>query len=293
LPPNGEESVTLTVDVPDDATSGRYDIVVTGTSRADASKTGSSVASVKVSSGSTSGSYGLDIQPRLVSRGMAPGGSASVSLTVSNTGTARDTLDLSKMGDASSWAVLQPISLDLTGGSTGTVDVSINVLAGTTAGRYVVTVRATSRGDSTKRTESNISIDVATPEEPPKIVSVNHEPLSPTSKDVITITAVVSGTSISYVEITYTEGTTTHPTQRMTSAGSSTYSYAIGPFKADTVIKYKVKVSTSSGKSATSGESSFVVKKAPVKDESTPGFELLGALAAVGVCAIVLGRRRN
>jgi hypothetical protein len=80
----------------------------------------------------------------------------------------------------------------------------------------------------------------------------------------------------------------------MTPAGSSSYTLAIGPFKADTVVKYRVKVYASSGRTAQSNEQSFVVKKAPVSESNTPGFDALLAVMALGACAAVcLGRTRR
>jgi uncharacterized membrane protein len=291
LPPNGEEAVTLTVSVPSEADPGRYDFTVKGTSRGDSTKTASSSAAVIVT-GQSAASFGVDIQPGQMSRALTPGGAASVSLGVNNTGNTNDTMDLSKTGDASSWAILEPLSMALDAGGQGTVVVDISVPTSAGAGRYTLTVRATSRGDSTKRSDSVITIDISVPEAPPRIDTVSRTPEKPTSKEIVTITLVTSGTAPSYAEITYTEGTVAHAAQKMTKSGS-TFTYSMGPLKADTLVKYTVTVYTTSGKSNRSAEYSFTVKAAPSAAQPTPGFGALAALvASVAVALVVLRRRR-
>jgi hypothetical protein len=291
LPPNGEEAVTLTVSVPSETDPGRYDFTVKGTSRGDSTKTESSAAAVNVI-GQSAASFGVDIQPRQMTRALTPGDSAMVSLTVNNTGNTNDTFDLSKTGDASSWALLEPLSMPLDASGQGTVTVDISVPASATASRYTLTVRATSRGDSTKRSDSVITIDISIPEEPPKIDMVSRTPDKPTSKEVVIITLVTSGTASSYAEITYTEGAVSHAAQKMAKSGN-TFTSSIGPFKADTLVKYTVTAYTASGKSNRSAEYSFTVKAAPASEQPTPGFGALAAVIATGAIAIVVWRRRR
>lgn len=290
LPPNGEEAVTLTVSVPSEVETGRYDFVIKATSRGDATKTTSVAAAVKVAGQSTA-VYGVDIQPRQATRVLAPGGSATITLTVNNTGNINDTIDFSKTGDASAWALLQPISLSLDSLQQGTVNVDVELPASTTSDRYTLTVRATSRGDGTKRADSVITIDVSIPEEPPKIDTVTRTPDKPTSKEVVTVSVVASG-SLSYAELTYTEGTVAHAAQRMAKSGT-TFTYSMGPFKATTFVKYQVTVYSPTGKSNRSVEYSFTVKAAPTTEQPTPGFETLAAVAAIGIIALVAIRRRR
>jgi hypothetical protein len=291
LPPNGEEAVTLTVSVPAETDAGRYDFTVKGTSRGDSTKSGTSLAAVKVT-GQSPASFGVDIQPKQMSKALTPGSSTSVSIAVNNTGNTNDTFDLSKTGDASSWALLLPISLSLDAGSQGNVAVDISVPSSATASRYTLTVRAASRGDSTKRSDTVITIDISIPEEPPKIDMVSRTPEKPTSKEVITVSAVSSGTTASYAEITYTEGTVAHAAQKMSKSGN-TFTYPMGPFKADTLVKYQVTVYTASGKWNRSAEYSFTVKAASAAEQPTPGFELLAVMLAMVVIAALGFRKRH
>jgi hypothetical protein len=293
LPPNGEDTVTLTVSVPSDAQDGRFDFTVKGTSRADSSKGSSSVCAVKVTGASTA-TYGVDVSPRVYNRGLSPGASATITIGLNNTGTAADTFDLSKTGEASGWAEMTPISIQLESGASGQVAVKIDVPQ-SASGSYGLTVRATSRGDNTKRSECSMTFNVQVPEEPPKITSLSATPLDATSKDIITVTAAVAGTSISKVELTFIENGATHSPQPMQKSGS-TWTAQIGPFKAKTVIKYKVTATSSSGLKNTSVELTFTVKEAPKPVQQTPGFGALGALAAAAAAASVAfatGKRRR
>lgn len=292
LPPNGEDTVTLTVSVPAEAQTGRVDFTVKGTSRADSSKTSTAQCTVKVTGASTA-SYGVDVSPRVMTRGFSPGGTAAITIGVSNTGTAVDTFDLSKTGDASGWAEITPISVELEPGASGSVAVDIKVPS-SASGIYTLTVRATSRGDNTKKSECEMTFNVQVPEEPPRVTSVSATPLDATSKDPVTITASVTGSSISKVELTFTEDGVSHPAQAMQKEGS-TYKAQIGPFKAKTVIKYKVTATSSSGLKNTSVELSFTVKEAPKPVQQTPGFGALSAVAAAAAAATVAAafRRRR
>jgi len=290
LRPNGEEAVTLTVSVPSGTDAGRYDFTVKGTSRGDSSKTASSAAAVNVV-GQGAASFGVDIGPKQMSKSLSPGNSTSISLTVTNSGDTNDTFDLSKTGDASSWALLDPLTMALDAGSQGTVAVNINVPSSAGAGRYTLTVRATSQGDSTKRSDSVITIDLTVPEVPPKIDSVTRAPDKPTSKEIVTVTVVTSGTSASYVEITYTEGTVVHAAQKMVKSGT-TFTYTMEPFKADTLVKYYVTAYTASGKSTRSAEYTFTVTAAPAAKQPTPGFGALAAAFTLVAALVILMRRR-
>jgi hypothetical protein len=293
LPPNGEDTVTLTVSVPGDAPTGRVDFSVKGTSRADASKSATSQASVRVTGASTD-TYGVKVTPGVITRGFAPGGSASLTIGVENTGTVKDTFDLSKTGDASGWAELSTISVELAAGASGSVTVTINVPA-SASGRYSLTVRATSRGDAARKGECVMTFDVQVPEEPPRVTSLSATPIGATSKDLITIVASVTGSSVSKVELSYTTDGTTHPLMTM-AKGGSTYSAQIGPFKAKTVVKYKVTATSASNLKNTSVELSFTVKEAPKAGEQTPGFgtpAVLSAAAAAAATVAVSCRRRR
>jgi len=291
LPPNGEEAITLTVSVPSDAEAGRYDFVVRGTSRGDSSKTSTSSAAVNVV-GEGTASYGVDISPRQLSRALSPGNEASISLTVNNTGDASDTFDISKTGDASAWALLDPLNMTLDAGGQGMVIVDIRVPTAAGAGRYTLTVRATSSGDGTKRSDSIITLDITVPEAAPTIANVSRSPDRPTSKEIVTVTLISSGSAASYAEITFTEAGVAHAAQRMTKTGN-TFTFPLGPFKKDTLVKYYVTAYSSSGKSNRSAEYSFTVRAPSTTPTPTPGFgALLVLVAAAGAAAIVLGRRR-
>lgn len=292
LPPNGEDTVTLTVSVPSDTATGRFDLTVTGTSRADSSKTSSSQATVKVTGASTA-TFGVDITPKLMTRGFSPGGTATLTINVSNTGTGTDTFDLSKTGDASGWAEIVPISVELAAGASGSIAVDLKVPSSAAADRYTLTVRATSRGDNTRRSECVMTFDVSLPEEPPRVTSVSATPIDATSKDIVTITAAVTGSSIDRVELSYYEDAVFHPALKMQKAGS-TYTMQIGPFKAKTVIKYKVTVTSTSGAKNVSAEQSFTVKAAPQTAQQTPGFgAMLAVLAVAAAVAVTFGTRRR
>jgi PGF-CTERM protein len=136
-----------------------------------------------------------------------------------------------------------------------------------------------------------ITIDISVPEAPPRIDNVSRTPEKPTSKEIVTVTLVTSGTTPSYAEITYTEGTVAHPAQKMAKSGN-TFTYSMGPFKADTLVKYTVTAYTASGKSNRSAEYSFTVKAAPAAAQPTPGLGALVALVAMGAMALVVRRRR-
>jgi hypothetical protein len=291
LPANGEDTVTLTVSVPSDATTGRVDYTVKGTSRADSSKTSTSLASVKVTGVSTD-TYGVDVAPKQVTRAFQPGGTATITIGVSNTGTGTDTFDMSKTGDASGWAQIASISIELAAGATGQVAVDINVPSAAAAARYTLTVRATSRGDNTQRSECVMTFDVSLPEEPPRVNTVSATPIDATSKDIVTITASVSGSSIDRVELTYSEGPTTHPVLKMQKSGS-TYTMQIGPFKAKTVIRYQVTAYSTTGAKNVSAEQNFTVKSPPQTAQQTPGFGALPVLAVVALCALAVVRRKR
>mgnify|MGYP001389390727 CR=1 FL=1 len=137
-----------------------------------------------------------------------------------------------------------------------------------------------------------MTFDVQLPEEPPRVTSVSATPIGATSKEVITITATVTGSSIDRVELGYFEDTVSHPVQKMTKSGS-TYTIQIGPFKAKTVIKYKVTAYSTSLAKNTSAELSFTVKAAPQPAQQTPGFEALPVLAVVAFCAFAIMRRKR
>ena len=289
LPPSGEEVVTLSVSVPADSESGRYDLKVNAVSSGDPAKTATSTATVKVTGKSTA-VFGVGVQPATATRSLSAGGSATVSLTVNNTGNTNDTIDLSKTGDAAGWAVLEPLSLELDAGQIGIVSVSIIVPPSTVAGQYALTVRATSRGDNTRRSESVITLDLTVPEEPPKLDMVSRTPENVTSKDLVIVTVVASGSSLSYANITYTEGSVSHPAQKMVKDGS-TFTYSMGPFKESTLVKYTVTVYSTAGRSNRSAEYSFIVKAPPKTDDQAPGFELLWVVAAAGMAAAALSRK--
>ena len=293
LPANGEDTVTLTVTVPVESESGRVDFTVKGTSRADSSKTSTSQAFVDVTGASTV-TYGVDVSPKVMTRNISPGATASITIGVSNIGTGKDTFDMSKTGDAASWAFVQPSSLELEAGASGTVTIDLKVEETAAASTYIVTVRATSRGDSSQRSEFGLTLNVQLPEEPPRVTSLSATPIDANSKQVITITASVSGTSIARVELSYYQDLTFHPAQNMTKSGG-TYIMQIGPFKAKTVIKYKVTATSASGLKNISAELSFTVKAAPQPAQQTPGFgSMLAALAvAVAVSATLVVRRRR
>ncbi len=285
LEPNGEDFTTLTVVVPQDASTGEYDFTVTGSSRGDPTKTSTTQAVVKVS-GEPQLSYGVDIQPGNTTRQLAPGDSTTVGLVVTNTGSAADTYDLSKTGNASGWAVVSPLSLQLGPLETGSVEVRLDVPSSTGAGVYIVTVRATSRGDTSQRSDARIALEVLIPEEPPKVTMVSHSPSDPTSKDAVTVTAVASGTAITRAELNYSENGESRGPVRMTRSGAS-FTAQLGPFKSKTVVKYYVTVYSESGESNRSAEYTFTVKAAPAKGEETPGFgALLVACAALVVAEL-------
>ncbi|MEM2869793.1 MAG: hypothetical protein QW379_05160 [Thermoplasmata archaeon] len=284
-----EDYTTLTVTVPGDANTGDYDYTVRGTSRADPSKYSEARARVRVS-GQAAPSYGVKIQPAEMGRTVAPGGSASFDLIVTNTGSAEDIFDLSKTGNASGWALVSPISLRLGPSEEGFVSVRVDVPSSAGAAEYIVNVRATSRGDTTQRAEARLIIEVQLPEEPLRITMVSHFPNSPTSKDVVTITAVVSGTSVSRAEVTYIENGVSHGPERMSRNGT-TFVIQLGPFKAKSEVKYFVTAYSESGKSNRSEERSFTVRAAPSQTGGgAPGFETL--LVTGAVLLIVIVRRR-
>ena len=293
LPPNGEDTVTLTVSVPAESESVRIDFTVKGTSRADSSKTSTSQASVDVTGASTV-TYGVDVSPKLMTRGISPGGTATISLGVNNIGTGTDTFDLSKTGDAASWALVQPVSLELEAGASGTVAIDLSVPDTAAADTYVLTVRATSRGDNAQRSEFVLTLNVQQPEVPPRVTSLSATPIDATSRSVITITATVNGTAIKKVEMSYFQDTTFHPAQPMLKTGSI-YTIQIGPFVAKTVIKYKVTVTSESGLTNTSAELSFTVNAPPQAAQQTPGFGSMLAVLAVAAAAaatLVVRKRR-
>jgi hypothetical protein len=119
---------------------------------------------------------------------------------------------------------------------------------------------------------------------------VSRAPENVTSKDLVTITAVAAGSSLSHAEVTYTEGSTSHAAQRMTRSGS-TFTYTMGPFKESTMVKYTVTVYSTTGLSNKSAEYSFIVKAPPKADDESPGFELLWVVAAAGVAMAAFSRK--
>ena len=292
LPANGEDTATLTVSVPGDSQAGRYDFTVKAASRSDPSQFASAQATVKVT-GQGSASYGVDVEPSLITKLMSPGDSATITVVVNNTGTANDTYDLSMTGDASAWgATVQPVSLKLNAGATGQVEVLVTAPGATPAGTYSLTVRATSRGDSTKRSECAITFNVQVPEVPPSINSVSATPADPGSKDLITITAVVTGSSIDHVDVSYFENAVSHQAQRM-NKNANTYILQIGPFKEKTVIRYQVTAYSTSGKTNVSNQQNVTVKANPPAAQQTPGFGALAVAAAAGAVAVLGFRRRR
>ncbi|MGQ9582954.1 MAG: COG1470 family protein [Thermoplasmatota archaeon] len=287
LEPNGEDFTTLTVSVPQDASTGTYEFNVTGTSRGDPTKSSAAEAVVRVS-GEHQVSYGVDIQPSSQTRQLAPGESTTVGLLVTNTGSASDIYDLSKTGNASGWAVISPLSIQLGPLETGAVNVKVDVPSSTGAGTYIVNVRATSRGDTSQRGDAQITLEVSTPEEPPRVTMVSHSPADPTSRDAVTVTAVASGTAISRAELNYSENGESRGPIKMTRSGTS-FTAQLGPFGAKTVVKYYVTVYSESGKSNRSADYTFTVRAAPVKSNETPGF---GALLVAGATLLATGLRR-
>jgi hypothetical protein len=291
LPANGEDTATLTVSVPSDTQAGRYDFTVKAVSRSDPTQTATAQATVKVTRQS-SASYAVGVAPKLITQTINQGNTATLAINVTNTGTANDTYDLSKTGDAAGWATLQTISVALDAGATGQVDVDVTVPGATPAGTYTLTVRATSRGDTTKRSDCTFTFNVQVPEVPPAITSLSATPSVPTSRDLLTVTAVVTGSSIDHVDLGYYENAVFHQAQRMT-RNANTYTMQIGPFKEKTIIRYKVTAYSTFGKTNSSNEQTVTVKANPPQAQQTPGFEALALLSVLALAAAAGIRRKR
>jgi uncharacterized membrane protein len=93
------EDITLTVNVPSDATAGEYTISVLGTSQGDSSKSDeiSTITTVEAFT------YGVDLTPEYQEKTLETEDSHTFTITVTNTGNTQEAIDLTVTGSAQSW----------------------------------------------------------------------------------------------------------------------------------------------------------------------------------------------
>jgi uncharacterized repeat protein (TIGR01451 family) len=156
LNPGETGTLTVIVDIPAGATLGDVDVTtVTATSTFDGSVSDSADLTTTVVA------YGVDLEADQSGQG-APGDTVTYTLTVENTGTTTDTIDLVVAGNA--WATtLSDNSVTLAAGDSATIVVSVVISGTATNGESdVATVTATSQGDPTQTDSVTVTTTAVT-----------------------------------------------------------------------------------------------------------------------------------
>ncbi len=138
--------VAVTVEVPEDAAAGDYDMAtVTATSVNDPSATAAyDLTTLTTTAGAV---YGVALAPVTAAQSGMPGTVVSYTLTVTNTGNITDVFSFTASGDK--WTVVLPSPVTLDMGESADVMVTVEIPSDAAAGANdVVTITATSTGDA-------------------------------------------------------------------------------------------------------------------------------------------------
>jgi uncharacterized membrane protein len=228
LMPGSDETITLTLNIPNDAPSGNIETIIKGVSLGDSSKFCELVFTTTVKSYI----FDLDLSPENQYVIMNPGDYDEYSISVENTGNTQETINLEISGSKADWVVLDMDEITLKDGTYEDVIINIIVPAKTTPGSYTITIKGVINEDPTIFDSVKIKITVSEPSPTTDdivISEVNYRPDNPTKDDIITITATVIGEDIDSIELEYYNGTTKPISLTMFSQRNDQYSVDIGP----------------------------------------------------------------
>jgi len=145
LAAGGTASITVTVPVPADA-GGTSDVVtITAVSQADAAATDS----LDLTTTAAEATRGVDLTTADAAEEALPGQSATYTLTLTNTGDAADSFDLTASGNTWPGVIISPATVtNLAAGGTASITVTVPVPADAGGASDVVTITAVSQADA-------------------------------------------------------------------------------------------------------------------------------------------------
>ncbi len=258
------EDITLTVDVPSDASGGDYPIFVKGTSQGNPSFYDEITLTTTVEPYI----YDVDLEPENQDDSVEKGDNVEFTINVKNTGNVQEIINLTIYGSNFFWASLSDYNLDLEIGGDQNVILTIDVPSNADAEEYSFTVIGYCEADSSIHDDVEVSITVTEPNII-TITDVTHSPENPTKNDTITVTATVTGDNIQSVNLDYCQGETCFAPVTMQSVGNDQYSGTFGPLDFGS-YQYEVRVKDNSGNTYKSGKYDFAVSSGsqPTQDDT-------------------------
>lgn len=259
LQQGSSQDITLTVDVPEDASGDDYQIYVKGTSQGDTSVfdevTTTTIVEPYI--------YGVDLEPEYQEETIEIGDSVQFTITVTNTGNTQETIQFSLSGDApQTWASLSHNTLNLESGASQDVTLTVDVPHSAETDDYYYTVKAACEEDGSAIDEVSVKVTAVEPGTI-TISDVTHSPSAPTTNDEITVTATVIGDNIQSVYLDYFKDATSFGPIQMQSIGNDQYSATFGPLEAGE-YEYEVRAEDYNGNDYKSGKSALTVSEVQI-----------------------------
>jgi uncharacterized membrane protein len=146
LGPSDSITITLTFDVPSGANGGYYNNTVTGTSRGNQSEFHEILFAMNV----IPFIYDVELTSDNTELTVRPGQAAVYNIMVTNTGNTDDVITLELLGSQSDWGDLSPTSVSLSAGGSEEVTLGVDVPSSAPGGDYIIEVRGTCSGDTSK-----------------------------------------------------------------------------------------------------------------------------------------------
>jgi len=156
LAPGATVFFNITVDVPAGLRAGTYQLLLRATSRGAPAPAPFASVALNVTIGFAVSTVGPDDVTTI-----APGSFRAVKVLVKNDGLGLDTFTLKAEDPNAAWVLIEPGTLVLGPGDSTTVDVTVSPPTDALAGSYTLKVRATSVGDRTVSSVSDVRVRVS------------------------------------------------------------------------------------------------------------------------------------
>jgi hypothetical protein len=267
------KDITLTVQVPSDASEGDHPINVKGTSKGD----GSVYSEITLTTKVEAFIYDVELEPKNQEETLEKGESVQFTIKVKNAGNTEETIKLTINADDDwkNWAYLDDYTIDLVDGDYQDVILTVDIPSSATVSTYDFKVKGTLKSDSSIFDEAEVSVNVIEPSAI-TITGIMHSPSNPTENDEITVTATVTGNNIQSVSLEYCMGTACFPSKSMVTIGNDQYSTNIGPLSVGD-YEYEIKVIDTAGNPFNSGKFSLTVYEEGTGPVDTDGDGVIDA----------------
>jgi uncharacterized membrane protein len=271
LVPYSSEEISLTVDVPYEASGGDYLIKVKARSQTDTSK----FVELTFTTTVTPFVFDYDLSPENQYSDVPLGATEIFEILVENTGNYQETINLELSGAKVEWGYLDPANITLGPGAFKDVYLRVYVPLDSPPGNYYFTVKGTMVEDPYISDSVRVKVIVPEPEDDPSkpkitISDVYHEPEIPNAEEVLTVYATVSGEDIKDVKLQFLKDAVIFDNVSMQSSEEDRYSVSVGPFEPGYYV-YAIYVEDRLGNSYESDKVVVIVVEPPFEDSDGDG----------------------